>query len=77
MLHAKFQDHRTSCSVEEDFDLDHLYKNLFQLPKETPHQILHLICLAVSVEMFEIGGHIHVYSPRTGADNHLGSNSFH
>ena len=54
MLHAKFQDHRTSGSEEEDFkgfyhvwawrsswscDLDHLYKLLLSLPKETPHKI--------------------------------------
>ena len=50
MLQAKFQDHRTSGSGEEDFkgfchiwawrpswscDLDHLYKLWFPLPKET------------------------------------------
>ena len=54
MLHAKFQDHRTSGSGEEDFlsfyhiwawppswscDLDHLYKLSFPLPKEAPHKI--------------------------------------
>ena len=55
MLHAKFQDHRTLGSGEEDFfkgfyhirawqpswpcDLDHLYKVLFPLPKEVPHII--------------------------------------
>ena len=39
---------------------------------------LALIGLAVSVEkMFENGGHIHVYSPGTGADNPMGSNLFH
>ena len=27
--------------------------------------------------MFENGGHIHVYSPRAGVDNPLGSNFFH
>ena len=27
--------------------------------------------------MFEYYGHIHVYSPRAGADNLLGSNFFH
>ena len=27
--------------------------------------------------MFENNGHIHVYSPRAGADNPLGSNYFH
>ena len=51
MLHAKFQDHRTSGSGEENFfkvftilawwpswscDLYHLYKLSFQLPRETP-----------------------------------------
>ena len=51
MLHAKFQDHRSSGSGEEDFkgfyhiwawrpswscDLDHLYKLSFPLPKEAP-----------------------------------------
>ena len=53
MLHAKFQDHRTSGSGEEDFkrflpymawpswscDLDHLYKLSSPLPKETSHKI--------------------------------------
>ena len=53
MLHAKFQDHRASGSGEEDkgfyhiwlwrpswsCDLDHLYKLLFPLPKEAPHEI--------------------------------------
>ena len=53
MLNAKFQDHRTSGSGEEDFlrflpymgmaawscDLDHLYKLSFPLPKEAPHKI--------------------------------------
>ena len=54
MLHAKFQDHRTSGSGEEifkgfyyiwawrpswSFDLDHLYKLSFPLPKEAPHKI--------------------------------------
>ena len=53
MLHAKFQDQRTSWYGEEDFkafnhmwawrpswscDLDHLYKLLLSLPKETPHK---------------------------------------
>ena len=56
MLHAKFQDHRTSGSGEEDFkgfyhiwagwpswpcDPDHLYKLSFSLPKEAPHEIWH------------------------------------
>ena len=56
MLHAKFQDHRTSGSGEEVFfkvfyhirawrrcwlcDLDHLYKLSFPLPKEAAHIIL-------------------------------------
>ena len=54
MLHAKFQDHRTSGSGEEDFygfyhirawrpswscDLDHLYKLSVTLLKEAPHKI--------------------------------------
>ena len=54
MPHAKFQDHRTSGSGEEDFlrflpymgmeaiwsgDLDHLYKLSFPLPNEAPHKI--------------------------------------
>ena len=50
MIHAKFQDHRTSGSGVEDFfegfyhniiscDLDHLYKLSFPLPKEAPHRI--------------------------------------
>ena len=55
MLHAKFQEHRTSSSEEEVFlkvfyhiwawrpswscDLDYLYKRLFPLAKEAPHKI--------------------------------------
>ena len=56
MLHAKFQDQRTSDSGEKDFesfyhiwawgpswscDLCHLYKLSFPLPKEAPHEIWH------------------------------------
>ena len=56
MLHAKFQDHRTSGSGEEDFkggyhiwawrlpwsyDLYHLRKLSFPLPKEDSHAIWH------------------------------------
>ena len=63
MLHAKFQDHRTYGSGEEDFkgfyhiwawrpswscDLDHLYKLSFPLPKEAPHKIWLLIGQEVS-----------------------------
>ena len=54
MFHAKFQDHRTAGSGEEDFkgfyhiwawqpswscDLDNLCKLSFPLPKEAPHRI--------------------------------------
>ena len=42
MLHAKFQDHRTSGSAEEDSwpcDPDLLYKLLLPLPKEASHEI--------------------------------------
>ena len=54
MLHAKFQDHRTSGPGEEDLerfyhiwawlpswscDLDHLYKLLFLIPKEAQYEI--------------------------------------
>ena len=54
MLHAKFQDHRTSGSGEDflrflpymgiwrpswSCDLDHLYKLSLPLPKEAPHKI--------------------------------------
>ena len=54
MVHAKFQDHRTFGFGEEFFkdfyhmwawrpswlcDLDRLYKLLFLLPKEAPHEI--------------------------------------
>ena len=53
MLHAKFQDHRTSGSGEDfkgfyhiwewqpswSCDLDHLYKLSFSLPKEASHEI--------------------------------------
>ena len=54
MLHAKFQNHRTSGSGEEDFkgfyniwawwlpclcDLNHLYKIWLPHPKDAPHKI--------------------------------------
>ena len=51
MPHAKFQDHRTSGSGEEDFlrflsymyghggHLGHLYKLSFPLAKDAPHKI--------------------------------------
>ena len=50
MIHAKFQDHRTSGSGEDFYhiwawwpswscDLDHLYKLTYSLPKEAPHKI--------------------------------------
>ena len=58
--------------------IDHFYKLLFPLPKETPHEIWHCFDQAVSEKkMFENNCHIHVYSPRAGADNPLGSNCFH
>ena len=56
MLHAKFQDHRTSGSGEEDLkgfyhiwasqpswscDLYHLHKLSFKFPKEDSHEIWH------------------------------------
>ena len=56
MLQAKFQDHRTSCSGEDDFkgfnhiyawppswscDLYHFYKLSFPLPKKAQHEIWH------------------------------------
>ena len=37
------------------------------------HMKFTLICQAVSEKMFENNGHIHVYSPRAGTDNPLGS----
>ena len=58
MLHAKFQNHRNSCSGEEDFngfyhiyvwrpswscELAHSYKLTFPLPMEAPHDFL--LCL--------------------------------
>ena len=54
MIHAKYQDHRTSGSLEEDFkgfyhiwawrpswpcDLYHLYTLSFPIPKETSQKI--------------------------------------
>ena len=41
------------------------------------HINLALIGQAVSEKMFDNNGYIHVYCPGTGADNPLGSNSFH
>ena len=34
-------------------------------------------CRAVSEKIVDNNDYIHVYSPGTGADNPLGSNSFH
>ena len=52
-------------------DLYDLHKLSFPLPKEDSHQNLALIGQVVSEKMFENNGYIHVYSPRTGADNPL------
>ena len=84
MLHAKFQDHRTPGSGEEDFyhiwvwrpswscDLDCLYKLSFSIPKEAPHEIWLLIGRAVlEKKILENGGHVHLYNPGAGADNPL------
>ena len=93
MLHAKFQDHRTSNSGEEDIlkvftiyghggHLGHVTWTIYihfcsPFPKRL-HIKFGFVGQAVSVEkMFEIGGHIQVYSPGAGADNPLGSNFFH
>ena len=90
MLYAKFQDHRTSGSGEDflkknyhiwawqpswSCDLDHLYKLSIPLPEEAPHEIWHL--LAFQRRCLKSNGHTHVYSPRAGADNPLGSNFVH
>ena len=62
MLHTPFPDHRTSGSGEADFkgfyhmwawrpswscDLNHLYKLVLPLPKETQHKICPLFGPAV------------------------------
>ena len=92
MLHAKFQDHRTSSSGEEDFfkvftiyghggHLGHVtWTNYikFRSPFQERRHIKFGFDLAVSVEKtFKNGGHIQVYSPGAGADNPLGSIFFH
>ena len=88
MLHAKFQDHRTISSVGEDFRRFLSYMGMAATLVMWPGPIIYtffppsqggskwnlaLIGQAVSQEkMFENNGHIHVYSPRAGADNPLG-----
>ena len=71
MLYTKFQGHMTFGSGH----LGHVYKFLSPLPKEALLQKKsNLIGRAISgKKMFENNGHIHVYSPGTGADNSLRS----
>ena len=93
MLHAKFQDHRTS-SFGEDFlkvftkdghcgHLGHVTMTIFTkfmlpLPMEAPHKNLALIGRVVSEKkMFENYVHIHVYSPSAGARQAQRINFFH
>ena len=59
-----FHDHGTSCSGEKDF------KGFYHI-----WALGHLGQVLVK-KMFENNGHIHVYSPKTGADNPLGSMFF-
>ena len=51
---------------------DYLCKLSYTLPEGAPHK-----GKAVLEKMFEYFGHIHVYSPGAGADNHLGPKYFH
>ena len=86
MLHAKFQDNRTSGSGEEDFlkvftiyghggHLGHVTCNIsISFHPHFPIRIhMKFGQLVSEKEMFENNVYIHVYSPRTGADNPLGS----
>ena len=57
-------------------DRDHIYKLMPSYHGGSTYNLA-LISHAVSEKkMFENNGHIHVYSPGAGADNHLGSKSF-
>ena len=83
MMHAKFQDRRTSCSGEENFkgfyhiwawrpscscDLNHLYKFCFPFPRRLNLKF----CFGWPRGFSEEDGHINIYSPRVGADNSVG-----
>ena len=91
MLHAMFQDHRTSGFGEDFFTiyrrgnhLGHVTWTIYinfrppPLPKEAPQEIWHQLAgqLVSEKKAFENNGHKHVYSPGAGADNSLGSNLF-
>ena len=93
LLHAKFHGHRTISSVGKIFlkvftinkhggHLGHVtctiyISFIFYFPRRL-HIKFALIGQAVSEKMmYDNNGYIHVYSPWTGADNPLGSNSFH
>ena len=77
MLNAKFQNHRPTGSEEH-------FKGFCSLKPRRPFiqtfvpfpSSLALIGHAVA-EMFEYFGHMHVYSPRAGADKPLGTKCFH
>ena len=93
MLQAKFQDHRTSGSGEEDFwrFLPYIgmaailvmwpgpFIQTFFIPSQGGSTWnLALIGQAVlEMKIFENGGHIHVYGPGAGADNPLVYTFFH
>ena len=85
MLHAMFQGHKTSGSGEDfeglfhiwvkrpswSCDLDHLF------PRRLHTKFGFDLQSGFREDRFENGGHIHVYSPRAGADTPLGQIIFH
>ena len=89
MLRAKFQDHMTFGSGEEEgvyqiwvwwssWSCDHDY--FYEIYVPSSHGSFNNLALIDQVvsktKMFENNSHIHVYSPGAGADNPWGSNLF-
>ena len=82
MLHAKFQDHRTLGSREEDFEdftiyghgshLGHMTKTIFinLCPLFQEGSILKLACIGQVIleKKLENNGHMYIDSPAAGAD---------
>ena len=93
LLHTKFHVHRTISSVGEEFlkvftinehggHLGHVSCTIYiNFLSHSPRRLRTKFGIdwpSVSEKkMFDNNGYIHVYIPGTGADNPLGSNSFH
>ena len=72
MFNAKFQNHRPTGSEE------HFKGFCSSIAMAAIYTIFRVALIGHAVaEMFEYFGHMHVYSPRAGADTPLGTKCFH